>query len=254
MRRGLAGGWLLGLMALLPAQSSAAEPLRVAAASDLQTAFPALAKAFHESGGVEVSATFGASGQLVEQIKAGAPFDVFLSANLAFVEGLAKGGDVAPKSVKPYAVGSLVLVVHEGSGGGIERLADLSKPAVKKVAIANPAFAPYGAAAKQALEKAGLWDELAPKRVQAETVRQALQFVQSGNAEAGLVGRSVAKVKGVRIVEVDPKLYDPIVQGLGIVARTKRPDDARAFADFLLGEKGQALLVHHGFGGKPEAR
>ncbi len=244
--------WLgLLFLTLLAAPSRAGEPttpLRLAAASDLQTAMPELIKAFREGKGLEVSATFGASGQLAEQIKAGAPFDVFLSANRKFVEDLAATGDVAPESVRPYARGSLVLVVHEEAGAGIERLSDLTKPGVKKVALANPAFAPYGAAAKQALVKEGIWEALGPKRVQAETVRQALQFVQSGNAEAGLVGRSIAKVKGVRVLEIDPDLYDPIVQGLGIVARSAHPGEARAFADFLLGERGQEILAAGGFG------
>jgi len=239
---------ILALLAVPSRAADPATPLRVAAASDLQVVMPGLIKAFREAKGPEVSATFGASGQLAEQIKAGAPFDVFLSANRAFVEDLATTGDVAPESVRPYARGSLVLVVHEGAGAGIERLSDLTKPGVKKVALANPAFAPYGAAAKQALVKEGLWEALAPKRVQAETVRQALQFVQSGNAEAGLVGRSIAKVKGVRVVEIDPDLYDPIVQGLGVVARSAHPAEARAFADFLLGERGQAILAAGGFG------
>lgn len=238
---------MFGLLALLTRSAEAAEPLRVAAASDLQAALPALGKAFRAETGVEVVPTIGASGQLAEQIKAGAPFDVFLSANRKFVEDLAASGNVVAGSVRPYARGSLVLVVHEASGAGIDRLSDLTKPTVKKLAIANPALAPYGAAAKQALEKAGLGKEVEPKLVQAETVRQALQFVQSGNAEAGLVGRSIAGVKGVRVIEVDPKLYDPIVQGLGIVARSAHPDEARAFADFLLGEKGQAILKEHGF-------
>ena len=106
---------------------------------------------------IEVSPTFGASGQLAEQIKAGAPFDVFLAANQTFVEDLAAGGFVRPESVRAYARGTLVLVVHRDAAEAIRSLADLTKPEVKKIALANPAFAPYGAAGKQALERAGLW-------------------------------------------------------------------------------------------------
>ena len=97
------------------------------------------------------------------------------------------------------------------------------------------------------MERAHLWEATAPKRVQAETVRQALQFVQTGNAEAALVGRSIANAKEVRVVEVDPKLYDPIIQGLGIVTRTTRAAEAQAFADYLLGKAGQATLAEFGF-------
>jgi molybdate transport system substrate-binding protein len=123
-------------------------------------------------------------------------------------------------------------------------LADLARPEVKKVALANPDTAPYGAAAKPALQKAGLWDALGRDRkiAQSETVRQALQYVQTGNAEAGLVGRAIARVPEVRVVEVDPGLYDPIVQSLGIVAQTKQPEAAERFARFVLGGEGQAVL------------
>ena len=245
---------LVAALAAAVGPSRGAEPLRVAAASDLQAALPEVAKAFRAARGVEVATSFGASGQLAEQVRAGAPFDVFLSANLDYVRDLAASGDVRPDSVRPYARGSLVLVVNREARVAVASLADLAKPEVKAVALADPRTAPYGAAARQALERAGLWEALGPRRVQAESVRQALQFVQTGNAEAALVGRSIAGVPEVRIVEVDPALYDPIIQGLGIVARTKRADDARAFADFLAGPEGQAILARHGFGRAEAAR
>ncbi|MEO6811987.1 MAG: molybdate ABC transporter substrate-binding protein, partial [Isosphaeraceae bacterium] len=139
------------------------------------------------------------------------------------------------------------LAVHEPSGALIQTLADLARPEIKRVALANPAFAPYGAAGKQALERAGLWEAVKPKVAQAETVRQALQFVQSGNAEAGLVGLAIAKGPGVRTIAVDPALYDPIIQGVGIVAQTKQPREAERFLRFLLGEAGQRILADFGF-------
>jgi molybdate transport system substrate-binding protein len=228
-------------------EQTPAEPLRVAAASDLQAALPALGRAFKEETGLEVVFTPGASGQLARQIRQGAPFDVFLAANRRFVDDLAADGSIRRDSVRPYARGSLVLAVHESAAGTVTSLADLAKPEVKKIALANPAFAPYGAAGKQALERAGLWAGVEPKVVLAETVRQALQFVESGNAEAGLVGRAIAGVPGVRVVAVDPALYDPIIQALGVTATTKRADDAERFARFLLGESGRRILSDYGF-------
>ena len=224
------------------------EVLRVAVASDLQRVLPKLVGAFTRSSKANVgfSLTFGASGQLAEQIKAGAPYDVFLAANRKFVEDLAAGGFIRPGSAQPYARGTLVLAVHREAGGAIETLADLKKPGVKKIALANPAFAPYGVAGKQALERAGLWADLESKVVPAETVRQALQFVQSGNAEAGLVGRAIADVPEVRVVAVDPGLYDPIVQALGIVARTDA-GEAESFTRFVLGPEGRKILADFGF-------
>ena len=104
----------------------------------------------------------------------------------------------------------------------IESLADLTRPEVKRIAIANPDFAPYGLAARQTLEQSGLWERLKPKIVHADTVRLAFQFVQAGNAEVGLVAHSVAQVPEVRSIEVDPSLYEPILQGLGVISRSKR--------------------------------
>jgi molybdate transport system substrate-binding protein len=227
------------------------EPLRVAVASDLQGVLPAIATRFRAASGIEVVPVFGASGSLAQQIGQGAPYDVFLSANEAFVRQLAQEGHIEAGSVRAYARGRLVLVVNKGSGARVESLADLARPEVKRVALANPGFAPYGLAARQALEKARLWEALGPKLVQAETVRQALQFVQTGNAEAGLVAHSVAQLPEVRTVEVDPGLHAPILQGLGVVARSKHREAARRFAAYLLGEEGQRLLASYGFGPAP---
>lgn len=222
--------------------------LRVAAASDLQSVLPALIERFHDlEPQVHVVPVFGASGQLARQIEAGAPFDLFLSANREFVARLAAAGVVDPASVRPYAIGSLVLVVGRGAGDSVRGLADLAGPAVKVVAIANPDTAPYGAAARQALQKAGLWETLGPKLAVAGSVRQALQYVETGNAEAGLVSRSVAGVAGIRTVAVDPTLHDPMIQVAGVVARTRERRSVDRFLRFVVGTPGRELLSQHGF-------
>lgn len=228
-------------------------PLSVAAASDLQAALPEIISAFEkEPTGFPVRATFGSSGQLTEQIKAGAPFDLFMAANRAFVRDLATEHFILEGSDRPYAVGSLVLAVRTNAKVVIETLADLTKPEVKRVAIANPVTAPYGAAAKQALTKAGLWAKLEPKLVLAESVRQASMFVRSGNAEAGLIGKATAGVPDLKSVEVDTALYDPLVQGLGVVERSSNGVKAEAFAAFVLSPKGQAVLASFGFKPPPQ--
>lgn len=225
-----------------------AQVLRVAAASDLQDVLPELASRFEAEHPVQVEYAFGSSGRLKQQIEAGAPFDLFLSANRAFVSDLASTGMILPDSVRAYTQGALVLVIYRDSGESVQSLADLTKPEVQHLALANPELAPYGAAARQALQNARLWDELQPKLAQAETVRQALQYVQTGNAEAGLVGRAIARrVPEVRTIEIDPSLYAPIVQTLGVVAHSEQTEAARQFADFLLGSEGQAVLQSHGF-------
>jgi molybdate transport system substrate-binding protein len=229
------------------AESTSSAPLRIAAASDLQVALPRLGERFQAQTGLAVSCVFGSSGRLAEQIKQGAPFDLYLAANQAFVRELANAKFIRPDSVHPYARGSLVLAVYRELGQTVAVLDDLLKPEVKKIALANPGTAPYGKAGKQALERAGLWDRLQPKIVQAESVAQALLYARTGDAEAALVGRAIADVPEVRSIEIDPALYDPIVQALGIVADTKRPADAAKFVQFLQGSDGEQILKEHGF-------
>jgi molybdate transport system substrate-binding protein len=220
--------------------------LRIAAASDLRYALPKLADRFEQKTGIKVTPTFGASGQLAAQIKQGAPFDLFLAANEAFVNDLAKEGLIKPDSVRRYARGSLVLAVHQASGAFIQSLADLKKPAIKRIALANPETAPYGKAGKQALERAGLFKELEPKIVLAESVGQALIYAQKGDAEAALIGRAIARSPEIRVVPIDAGLYDPIIQALGIVSASKRIAPAESFAGFVLGQEGQGILSEFG--------
>ena len=222
-------------------------PLRLAAASDLQSALPKLADRFRSLTGISSSITFGASGQLAEQIKQGAPFDVFLSANESFVRKLAEEGIVNAESVKPYARGSLVLAIHKSQQATLKSLTDLTKPSVKKIAIANPATAPYGKAAKQAIERADLWTKLESKIVIAESVRQALLYAQKGDAEAALVGRAIADVPEIVAFDIDASLYDPIIQALGVIAASRSRSDADKFAQWILSDDGQRLLRDFGF-------
>ncbi len=243
--------WASALVCLLAAGCEASHTvppdLRVAAASDLQSVLPELTQRFRLRTGILTSITFGASGQLAEQIKQGAPFDVFLSADENFVRDLARGGYVRSNSVHRYARGSLVLAVYHAVADKVRSLDDLTKPDVKKIAIANPAIAPYGRAGKQALRSANLWDRLQPKIVIAESVRQALLYAQKGDVEAALVGRAIATVPEVRPVEVDASLYDPIIQALGVVAATARGADAEQFVQFVLDPEGQRTLKEFGF-------
>jgi molybdate transport system substrate-binding protein len=217
-------------------------PLRIAAASDLQKVLPRLAERFRERTGMQSSLTLDASGRLAEQIRAGAPFDVFLAANAKFVEDLAAAGAVDPASVRPYARGELVLCVHPSVADKVRGLADLARPEVKKIAIANPEYAPYGVAARQALEKSGLWTRLESRIVRADSVRQALIYAQNGDAEAAFAGRALADVPEVRLVDVESSHYEPIVQVLGVISAGTRRERSGEFAEFVLGDEGQAIL------------
>ena len=241
---------LIGLISLMTAcqqGNGKPEPLRLAAASDLRQALPVLISAFRQSRSIEVDFVVGSSGQLAEQIRQGAPFDLFLSANRSFVDRLAQDGSVDPNSVAPYARGALVLAINPVFAIHPKSLADLGKTEIKSIAMANPDLAPYGIAARQAIERLGLWETLKPKLVPAESVHQALQFVRSGNAEVGFVGRSLADAPGLEYLPIPPTSHDPIIQYLGVVQRSSRQDDARAFADWLRGPIGQAMLTDLGF-------
>ncbi|WP_165251618.1 molybdate ABC transporter substrate-binding protein [Paludisphaera soli] len=224
------------------------EPLRIAAAADLQRVLPKLLEAYEGRDGPVVPPTFGASGNLAEQIRGGAPFDVFLSADLELPRELEGEGHVVAGSVAPYAQGSIVLLVHPEAAGTVASLGDLTRPEVRTIAIANPDAAPYGKAAREALENAGLWADLGPKIVPTASVSQALLHVERGDADAALVSRSLVAGAGSRVVEIDPALYPPRIQALGILTRSPRKDRASRFAAFLLGPEGRRILGEHGFG------
>jgi molybdate transport system substrate-binding protein len=230
-----------------------ARPFTVAAAADLTAAFTELGKRYEAKTGQKVTFTFGASGSLAKQIENGAPIDLFASADSAFVDDLKQKGLVLADTVKPYALGHLVLAGSKAAGAAPQSLKDLLDPGVKKIAIANPETAPYGRAAKEALTRAGLWEQLQPKLVFGENIRQTLQFIQTGNAEAGLVAQSVADVPEITARPVDAAFYTPLRQSLAVVKDTPNEQTARTFAAFVTGPEGRPVLQQFGFG-LPEAK
>ena len=228
--------------------------VHVAAASDLAAVLPSLVKSYRKGRpDVEFVLTFGSSGQLAEQIKGGAPFALFLSANEGYVKGLVEAGEVRPGSARPYAVGSLVVITAKGMKAPLKDLNDLARPEYHRIAIANPETAPYGAAARQALRKAGLWKRLRMNLAFAESVRQVLQFVETGNADAGLVGKASADPELLQVLDVPPGHHDPIVQWLGASAKVPEAEakEAEELATFILGDQGRAALNAAGFGPPP---
>ncbi len=185
--------------------------------------------------------TLGASGMLARQIEAGAPYDVFLSANERYVNELAASGRLEPASVRLYAFGRLGLWSRDGR---IRDVRELTAATVQRVAIANPAHAPYGAAAQDFLERLSLWKALQPKIVYGENVRETLEFAESGNADAAITAWSLVFDRPGAVLL--PDHHAPIRQAGGIVKGTSQPDAARRFMEFLVGRDGQALLAAHG--------
>lgn len=201
---------------------------------------------FEESTGIKVIISYGSSGMFAQQIENGAPFDLFASANIAYLERLKKQG-LIDGSIQTYAFGRIVLAVNNENGATISNLKGLLNPEIKNVAIANPNHAPYGLAAKEALVKSGLWQKLSPKIVYGENVRQTLQFIQTGNAEAGIVALSIADVSRISYTLIDEALHSPLKQALAIIKRSKNKEDARLFISYINSPKGQAIMRKYGF-------
>jgi len=209
----------------------------VAAAADLHPLQAILSKASP----VPVEFIFGASGALVQQIRNGAPYDVYLSANERFVKELADSGLLLKDTVQVYAQGRLGLW---SKSGRIRSLQDLASPAVRHIAIANPTHAPYGAAAKAALENQGLWTKLEPKIVYGENVEQTFQYAASGNAEAAIISWTLVFNKGG--IQVSATLHPVISQSGGVIAASRNREAARKFMQFLAGKDGKAILSQFG--------
>ena len=219
----------------------------VAAAADLQFAFSDIGALFEQQCGCKVTFMFGSSGNLAVQIENGLPADVFASANIAYVDGLREKGLILDDTQQLYAVGRIVLAVNKDSGVQAETLSDLLKPEVKRVAIANPDHAPYGVAAMQALQSEGIWEELGPRLVYGENVRQALQYIQTGDAQAGIVALSVADVPEVSYTLIDDSHHQPLRQSLAVLRRTGQEQLARDFIAFVNGPQGRPIMKKYGF-------
>ncbi|MCB0915192.1 MAG: molybdate ABC transporter substrate-binding protein [Actinobacteria bacterium] len=227
--------------------------VRVAAASDLRFALAEVTERFTaERPGIEVATSYGSSGTFYQQLRNGAPFDVFLSADVAYPERLAAAGLADPGEVFDYAIGQLVIWAPNGSPVDPDRgLAGLGDEAATTIAIANPAHAPYGAAAVAALKSAGVYDRVAPRLVLGENAAQAAEFVQSGNADAGLIALSLALSPAMSttgtFAPVPPESFPTLRQG-GVILDSDGDSSAnRAFRDFLLGPVGRAILAEYGF-------
>lgn len=236
---------------LLTSSASAAERvLHIAAASDLAACLPALERLFSQSRqGVRVKSSFGASGNFVAQIRKGAPFEVFMSADHRYPATLVDDGLALSDTLTHYATGHIVLWSARPLPDIQRGLMMLTQMRFRHIAIANPDHAPYGQAAKRALEAAGIWSAIDHKLVRGENVAQALQFVQSGNADIGIVALSLLKqpaFTGTRYYEIPQHFYPPIRQYAVVITRAKDVPLAREFVTFLLTPEAQAVFARFG--------
>ena len=229
------------------ASHSAPEKLSIAAAADLQFVLAEAARQFHQQHPqTELAVNYGSSGNFYAQIRNGAPFDMFLSADVQYPRNLAHDGIARADSVFVYAAGKIAVWVPASST--LDPATALRDPSVRRIAIANPQHAPYGRAAEAALRSMGLYDSIAKKLVLGENISQTLQFVQSGAADVGIVALSLAVAPNVRAQgrywEVPVESYPKIEQG-GVIL--KDSPEARALRDWLLAPAGRALLKQYGF-------
>lgn len=222
--------------------------LTVAAASDLSALDLEMQKGFCK-GQKQCSIRFvnASSSVLSQQIENGAPFDVFMSANAEYADRLGHSGKLLPSSIRVYAAGQVGVLWKDGKK---HPLRELATAPIKFVALPNPKLAPYGVAAQQALEYAGLWTMVQPKVVYGENVRQTLQLLESGNADAVLTADSLLQGRNAEVIPED--WHQPILQKAGLVSASPNRELARRFLDFLVSVEGQAVFARYGFSSPPK--
>lgn len=227
--------------------------ISVAAAADLSSALEEVAAGYERRAGVEVKLSFGASGALTQQIQNGAPFDIFFSADMDYPRQLIAGGQADGATLYRYAVGQLVLWVRKDSSLDVEHkgMDVLLDSSVKKISIGNPQHAPYGRAAVAALKHYGLYEKVSDQLVLGENVSQAAQFVESGNAQVGLVALAHAVAPAMQgkgnYWIVPAEAYPPLDQGVVILSRSNHQQDAVAFLDYVKTAEATAVLERYGF-------
>jgi molybdate transport system substrate-binding protein len=240
---------LLLAACLLMVTPDFAQNIKVAVAANLQSVIKALGADFKQKTGITVEPIVGASGNLTTQIKNGAPFDVFLSADMTFPETLYAGGFSTKKPVV-YAQGSLVICSTEDIGfENWERV--LLTERIKKIAIANPAIAPYGKAATEVLKLKGVLENVQSKIVTGESISQVNTYITTGVVDVGFTTQALVtnpnnKTK-LHWKLIDPKSYSPIEQGMVLLKHAENNADAQKFYDYMLGNAAKAILEQYGY-------
>jgi molybdate transport system substrate-binding protein len=220
-------------------------PLRIATAASLTSAMQEVAAGFQAASGRQVEVSPGASGKLAAQLSDGAPYDVFASADEAFVDEVIDAGVGVAETKTIYAYGRVV-VWTPPAAAPVTALTELSAPRFVKIALANPEQAPYGRAAREALEHAGVWAAVEPRLVYGTNVAQAMQYGETGNADASLTALSLVLGGKGSYYLVDESAHFPLAQVAVVIKHSKLPDDARAFVNYLNSEPGQQILGRYG--------
>lgn len=229
--------FILAVLALCTVTVRAQQPLRIAAAADLQPLLPKILKQFTAQTGIQAQASYKSSATLATAINNGAPFDLFLAADFSFPQRVIAAGRAEQSTPIAYALGTLVLWTRNDSTFRALSIQSLRSPALKSVAIANPQHAPYGRAAEAALHHLGLYTALKPRLVVAENIAQAAQYADSGNAQLGFISLTSALTPRLQasghFIEVPRDDYPPILQGAIVVKNAPSAQAAHRFLDFL---------------------
>jgi len=238
------------LLCLLALPTLAGGRITIAAAADLKFAMEEILVAFRQANPDDhVETIYGSSGKFHTQIQRGAPFDLFFSADIAYPRLLAAEGFAATEA-RPYALGRIVLWSASRDASKMT-LADLASPTVGKVAIANPKHAPYGKRAEEALRAAGLWDKVESRLVMGENIAQTAQYVQTGNADVGIIALSLALNRELAArggyALIPDQLHQPLEQGFIITRRAAANPLARKFADYMDRPEARRILTRWGF-------
>ncbi|MCX5728412.1 MAG: molybdate ABC transporter substrate-binding protein [Nitrospirae bacterium] len=232
--------------------AQAAEPLVIAAASDLNFAFKEIIVEFEKTSGDKVKLSLGSSGNFFAQIQNGAPFDLYFSADIRYPQKLVESGHAVADSLYRYAIGRIVVWALNQSSIHVERgLETLIDPHIRKIAIANPKHAPYGRAAVAAMEHAQVYDRVKDKLVLGENISQAAQFVESGAADVGIIALSLALAPPMQAAghywEIPADAHPPIEQGAVVLTGGKNSEGAKDFLSFIQGAEGQTIMTRYGF-------
>ena len=226
---------------------SSGKKVRIGAASDLQKAFTELGKTFEEKTKIAPEFTFGSSGLISKQIEQGAPYFMFAAANKEFADKAIASGNCDASTARLYARGKIVVWTPPG-GPAPAQLSDLAKPEFKRIAIANPEHAPYGRAAKQALEKTGVWPQIESRIILGDNISATMLYAKERNVEAAVVALSLAVVTdGGTSLPIDVSLYDPLDQKLVVCGKGEEADAARKFADYVTSPEGREVMSRYGF-------
>jgi molybdate transport system substrate-binding protein len=228
----------------------AEQELTVSAAASLTNSFQDLGKKFEAANpGVKVIFNFAASGPLLQQIEAGAPVDVFASADETTMDQAKAKHLIMDESRRDFVSNRLVLIVPESARAPVKNAKDLEGKEIGKIAIGKPETVPVGRYTQEALTNEGLWETLLPKFIYGESVRQVLDYVARGEVDAGFVyetDAAIAKDK-VKVVAVMEK-HKPVLYPIAVVSATQKMELAQKFLDFVLSKDGQEVLTHFGFG------